>query len=80
MATEAKSVLVLLTLDDGALLMNAPDKPPRLVKSLEALVTMIEDPALRPTKSVPGFDPMEFFKGLGRSIAEIGRDDKAGGE
>jgi hypothetical protein len=75
--SQPKSVLLLLTVDDGVLLVNAPDKPPKIVRTLDELFAFIARDDVKASKAVPSLNVGDFFSGLGRIIA--GSDDKPEG-
>ena len=75
--SQPKSVLLLLTVDDGVLLVNAPDKPPKMIRGMPELLEFIARDDVKASKAVPSINVGDFFSGLGRIIA--GSDDKPEG-
>ena len=74
----AKSVLVMLTLDGDCLMVNAPEKPPRMIRTMDELHRFIRDPGLSAAKALPGFSFNDVISGIGRTFAELGKPEGEG--
>ena len=71
--TPTKTVLLAITIDGQTVIASPAGGTPRVIRTLDELRTLVDDPTVKPAKTADaGFDVADFFRGLGRVITDYG--------
>jgi hypothetical protein len=74
-----RRIVVALTVDGDALLVEVPKRAPKLLRAATTFATLRElvaDKSIESAQANGDFNPKQFFRGAARAISELGKDDK----